>query len=155
MNAPLRIGLQVVLGLVIIALVAALYYQIVIPGQRVADQERKVDMARQQMDVLRTGLIRYARAEGRYPTTLDSVVIVMRNDSAAMANPDSVYELGGTGYRLDLDNILVSPRTEQRFVYEVNQDTTDVPFYVLEDPGTGDIIGSLTEPTRRNAASWE
>lgn len=155
MNGPLRIGIQVVLGLAIIALCVALYYVIVVPGQEAERRQAEVDNTRQRMDVLRTALIRYEREEGRYPSTLDSLVMAMRTDSAAIANPDSVYEFSLLGYSLDLDEVTTSARSGEPFAYAVNQDTTEVPFYLLEDPASDDAIGSLSEPTRRNAATWE
>jgi hypothetical protein len=87
---------------------------------------------------------------GRYLTTLDSLVEFIRQDSVLRVASDSVFGEGFT-----LDSLIYSPRTGEPFRLTVN-DTSRVKTYLLEDPGSDDNIGSIDpDITRVNAASWE
>ncbi len=102
------------------------------------------------MSDIRTALIRYEDLNGRFVTTLDSLVEFVKTDSLYRAAADSIF---GSGFVAD--SVIVSPRSGKRFVLTIN-DTSRVKTYMLQDPDSEDHIGSL-EPdvTKLNAASWE
>ncbi len=145
----LRIAIQVLLGIAILALGYWLYVSITAPWVAV-EQERAITAeTRGQMGKVRIALIRHERALDKFPSTLDSLVIWVRTDSATVANWDSLYGVNP-------DSMLYSPRTGNRFLYTLI-DTGRVAIYLLKDPDSDDQIGS-TNPddiTTLNAASWE
>ena len=147
----LKIVIQIVLGLVILALCYWLYVSITEPWDAV-ERERAVTAAtRAQMDKVRIALIRHDRAEDRFPSTLDSLLIWMQGDSLIQANPESVFEVPG----INIDSLFYSPRTGAKFIYSLN-DTGRVKIYLLKDPDSDDQIGSENpDVTQLNAASWE
>jgi hypothetical protein len=102
------------------------------------------------MGDIRTALIRFERQNDSFPDSLDVLVDFIRQDSALMANQDSVF-----GRSIDLDSLLFSPRTGKPFQYAVN-DTGRVETYLLQDPDSDDQIGTLSgDVTQTNAATWE
>ena len=145
----LRIAIQVLLGIAIIALGYWLYVSITAPWEAV-EQERAITAeTRAQMNKVRVALISHERALDKFPGTLDSLIIWVRTDSATVANWDSLYGVNP-------DSMLYSPRTGNRFLYTLI-DTGRVAIYLLKDPDSDDQIGS-TNPddiTTLNAASWE
>ncbi len=145
-----RLGLQVVLAIVIIALSYWLYLSITEPYKVVEQQRAVTERTRDRMDEVRTALVQYERQYDRFPHTLDSLVMYVREDSLMAPRVDSIF---GPGF--NPDSLIYSPRTGRQFEYSVN-DTSNVNIYLLEDPDSGDRIGSA-EPdvTRINAASWE
>ena len=146
-----KIVIQIVLGLVIIALCYWLYISITEPWDAIERERAVTAMTRDQMDKVRIALIRHERVEDRFPGTLDSLLIWVRQDSVIQSNPDSVFEMVG----INLDSLLYSPRTGSKFLYSLN-DTGRVKIYMLKDPDTDDRIGSETpDVTQLNAASWE
>lgn len=146
----LRVGLQVILGIVIVILAYVLYVSITEPYKVVERQREMTQRTRDRMAHIRTAMIRYERVNERYPTTLDSLVMFVKQDSLMVAKRDSVF-----GEPVQADSLPFSPRTGNQFELSVN-DTARVKTYLLEDPDSGDRIGTL-EPdvTRLNAASWE
>ncbi len=145
----LRIAIQVLLGIAIIALGYWLYVSITAPWAAV-EQERAITAeTRGQMNKVRLALITHERALDKFPSTLDSLIIWVRTDSATVADWDSLYGLNP-------DSMLYSPRTGNRFLYTLN-DTGRVAIYLLKDPDSGDQIGSTNSDdiTTLNAASWE
>ena len=150
-NSPgLRIGIQILLGIVIIALAYFLYVSITEPW---AIEERKREMTeltRERMDKVHTALIRYERQQDRFPGSLDSLVMWAQQDSLISLRSDSLF---GEGFVLD--SLPYSPRTGSAFEYSVN-DTGRVAIYLLKDPDSDDQIGSdVPDVTQINAASWE
>ena len=145
----LRIAIQVLLGIAIIALGYWLYVSITAPWAAV-EQERAITAeTRGQMNKVRLALITHERALDKFPSTLDSLVIWVRTDSATVVDWDSLYGVNP-------DSMLYSPRTGNRFLYTLI-DTGRVAIYLLKDPDSDDQIGS-TNPddiTTLNAASWE
>ena len=145
----LRIAIQVLLGIAIIALGYWLYDSITAPWAAVEQERAITAQTRAQMDKVRIALIRHERTEDKFPSTLDSLIIWVKTDSATVADWDSLYGLNP-------DSMLYSPRTGNRFLYTLN-DTGRVAIYLLKDPDSGDQIGSTNSDdiTTLNAASWE
>lgn len=142
--------IQVVLALVIVGLVYFLYESITEPYEAILEQERLTEETRDRMEMIRTSMIRYERVNGRFPMTLDSLVMFVRADSALQADRDSLFGVG-----FNVDSLIFSPRTGTQFELAVN-DTSNVKIYRLDDPDSDDYIGSTSpDPTRLNAASWE
>ncbi len=149
-SRPLRIGIQILLAIVIVGLSYWLYLSITEPYEAVEEQQRITSLTRDRMGDLRTALVRFETVNGRYPSSLDSLIAFVRMDSVLSANPDSVF---GPGFVPD--SLPYSPRTGDRFEYAVN-DTSRVKSYLIKDPNSDDRIGTIEgEVTMLNAASWE
>ncbi len=149
-----ELGLRVFLAVVIIVLVGVLYYVTVVPAQEAEARERETSLVRERMGDVRTALITYRDSMDAYPSTLDSLVLYTRSDSAFQA------QIAGQDARLrpvSIDSLPYSPRTGARFDYEVVEDTAGVQIYWLADPDLpADSIGArYPSPGLRNAASWE
>lgn len=147
----LRIGIQIVLGIIIVGLAYWLYISITEPYERVERQREMTQMTRDRMELVRTALIQYERREDRFPGTLDSLVMWVRQDSFVQANRDSLFEQD-----FNTDSLPFSPRSGEQFEYAAS-DTGRIDIYYLKDPNSEDFIGT-TDPndvTMLNAASWE
>lgn len=147
---------SLVLGIVIIALTWVLYDSIITPYQEVLDREEMTERVRTKMSTIRDVLIQYELEYGKFPPAeggLDSVIFYLQNDPEMIALHDSILVDNGTRY--SPDQIVFSPRDNQRFLYSVN-DTLRPPLYLLEDPSEEfeDAIGSLSRTTMRNAPNW-
>ena len=146
----LRIGIQVVLALIIVALAYWLYVSITEPYQVILREERLTDLTRQRMDNIRQAMIRFESDSTRYPTSLDTLVMYVKEDSAIQADAEDLF-----GPNFNPDSLPFSPRTGNRFELAVN-DTARVNTYLLEDPDSEDYIGTTAgDVTQLNAASWE
>ena len=150
------LAIRAVLGLFIIGLVVALYFVTVVPAQRAEAARLETDLTRERMRDVRTALITYRDSLDGYPSSLDSLVLFTRTDSAFQA------ELAGQDPEarlrpVSIDSLMYSPRTGARFNYEVVEDSTGLEVYWLGDPDVeADSIGARTpNPALRNAASWE
>lgn len=145
----LRLGIQVLLAIAIVALGYWLYVSITAPYARIEQAREVTEQTRQRMKKLSQALILYERETDDFPSSLDSLLIWLRNDTLA-ALRDQVL-----GADLNMDSLLFSPRTGSRFVYALN-DTGRVEIYLLKDPDSEDQIGSeVPDVTLLNAASWE
>lgn len=145
----LRAGIQIGLGIVIVALAYYLYVSITEPYEAIEREQEITEQTRQRMGYIRQALIQYERDTDRFPGSLDSLISYMRADTTF--SPDSLYQ----GEDVNLDSLLYSPRTGNAFEYTVN-DTGAVDIYLLKDPDSEDQIGSTEpDPTELNAASWE
>lgn len=151
--------ITVILGVIIIILGYVLYDSIVSPYEKVLEERAITEETRQQMVKIRDGLVVMNRKEGRFPHTLDSLLIFLQNH-------EEIEQLrrNGTYYFVDerdtilyqeapLENLFRSPRTNRRFEYTLN-DTLRPQIYLLEDPDSDDHVGDLQRTTRLNATSW-
>ncbi len=148
--------LSIVLGLIILALSWFLYDSLITPYQEVLEREAMTEQVRDRMTTIKDVLIQYELRNGKFPPEeggLDSVVQFIQTDSIMVSMADSVLSYQGEGY--DVNQLIISPRDQQRFIYSVN-DTTRPPLYLLEDPSEDyeDAIGSLSRTTMRNAPNW-
>jgi hypothetical protein len=149
-SSGLRTGIQLGLAVVILGLSYLLYVSLTAPYEKIERQRELTEQARSRMQMVRTALMRYERTYDRFPGSLDTLKFYLR-DSLSAAERDSLFERSLP----PIDTLLVSPRTNQRFDYALNEEE-GVPTYLLEDPGTDDRIGTLTgDPTEANVASWE
>ncbi len=147
----LRIAIQVLLGIVIIALGIWLYVSITAPWAAVEAERAITAQTRAQMDKVRLALIRHEREVDKFPNTLDSLSIWMKTDSVTVADWDSLF--GGHP-----DSLYYSPRTGNRFLYSLATDSLGrMTIYLLKDPDSEDHIGSMDpeDITSLNAASWQ
>lgn len=149
-SGALQTGIQVLLGIVIIGLAYFLYQSITEPYDRIERQQQLTEETRQRMTNIRTALVDYERDSASYPDSLDLLLQHIRTDTILSTRQDSVF-----GGALNLDSLLYSPRSGNRFEYAIS-DTGRVETYLLEDPDSDDRIGTLTgDPTQQNTASWE
>ena len=144
------VAVQIGLGLVIVVLASFLYDSITAPWEAVQAEQRLTDTTRARMNQVRIALRHFDDANDGFPSTIDSLILYVREDSILNLNPDSVFQ-----GPFDLGEFVTSPRSGTRFHYAVN-DTGRVAVYYLKDPDSGDYIGS-TEPdiSRLHAGSWE
>ncbi len=142
-----RVGIQVVLGIIIVVLAYVLYESITEPYERVERRRALTEATRTRMIDIRQALIAYESEFDTFPSTLDSLTIYLRENPSII---DSLY-----GPNFELDSLEYSPRTGEPFEYAVN-DTGTVDIYLLEDPNTEDQIGGLEpDPTQINVANWQ
>lgn len=143
-------ALQVVLALAILVLTYFLYESITEPYEAVERQKELTENTRDRMSDIRAAMIEYNRREGRFITSIDSLVTWLKSDSAMVAHADSIF---GAGFMAD--SLPFSPRTGNRFVLAVN-DTSRTATYRIGDPDSDDHIGTISgDVTQLNAASWE
>ncbi len=149
-SQALRTVLQLVLAIIIVGLAYLLYVSITEPYEAVERRKEVTQLTRDRMSQVRAALGVYQRANGRYPSSLDSLVLYVRTDSVVSASADSLF---GEGFMAD--SLSFSPRTGTMFEYTLN-DTGRVAIYLLKDPNSEDRIGALIpDITLLNAASWE
>jgi type II secretory pathway pseudopilin PulG len=143
-------AIQFILAIVIAGLGYVLYLSITEPYEAVERRKEVTRQTRERMSDVRTALIMYQRENDRYPLTLDSLVAYVQTDSLIGVAADSIF---GVGFLAD--SLVYSPRTGRIFEYAVN-DTSRVKIYLLKDPDSEDVVGSLQpDITLLNASSWE
>ena len=113
--------------------------------------EALTEETRQRMDIIRQVAIHYETQYDRYPSSIDSLEIYAKQDSAFLLVRDSILSSLPS-----VDSLIFSPRNGQPFYYAIN-DTSRVKTYLLKDPLTADSIGTVipNDVTLVNAASWE
>ncbi|PIQ60943.1 MAG: hypothetical protein COV99_10075 [Bacteroidetes bacterium CG12_big_fil_rev_8_21_14_0_65_60_17] len=146
----IQTALQAVLAIVIVVLAYILYQSITEPYARVERQKELTELTRERMRDVRSALVTYERRNDRFLSTLDSLLMWVKQDSFMIAKADSIF-----GSDLDVDSLIYSPRTGKKFEYVLN-DTSRVSTYLLKDPDSIDSIGTMMgDVTLLNAASWE
>ncbi|RNC84378.1 MAG: hypothetical protein ED557_05150 [Balneola sp.] len=147
--------LSVVLGVVILALSWWLYDSIVTPYKIVEERQAETERVRARMLSLKDALVQYEAKFGHFPPTdggLDSIVTYLQTDSLMVAMGDTLFQqIPPLTY--SPESIILAPRSGERFSYTLN-DTLRPPLYLLEDPDSDDLIGSLSRTTMRNAPNW-
>ena len=154
----MRLAIQLVLAVVIVIGAYLLYETITGPYEEFQERELQTELTRARMDHIRTALIEYRNEDRNYPSTLDSLVLFVKTDSAYIGEDLNEVFPVPDGRAFDPDSLPFSPRSGSPFVYQlVRDDTSGVEIYYLQDPDVSeDFIGAQTpDPARRNAASWE
>ena len=147
-----RVILQVVLGIVIVVLTYVLYVSITAPYEEIRAEQRRTERVRDRMNLTREALIDYRNRQGRFPNTLDSLAMFIRQTPEMRVEIDSLSEMSNFA----ADSLLQSPTTGNPFEYATSPDTARVDIYRLRAPDSEDQIGTLElDPTQVNTASWE
>jgi len=142
--------MQAILAIAIIGLTYFLYVSITAPYEAVERQKEVTEMTRTRMDQIRAAMIEHQRRNGRYISTLDSLVMWLKTDSTMVASSDSIFAYGFVA-----DSLLYSPRSGKPFELAIN-DTSRTATYRIDDPDSDDYIGTISgDVTQLNAASWE
>ena len=149
-----RIAIQLGLAALVVVLAVILFRSIVLPYQAHQEMLAEQTLVRERMDDLRGALISYRDAYDGYPSTLDSLGVFVRQDTAFVRD-DAADDTRAAPF--SADEITTSPRSGTPFLYELASDTSGVTIYWLRDPDVEeDSIGSRDpNPAYRNAASWE
>lgn len=156
MNIQQRNNLiSIVLILIIVVLGYVLYDSITAPWNKEMAKQEVTDNIRTRMTLVRDALINYQarHPQGKFPSTLDSLVVFLKTDSLMIARGPELFADKNGVY--NPDSLIFSPRPpHERFQFTVN-DTIRPPLYLLKDPNSDDVIGSLDRITLLNAPSWQ
>lgn len=142
---------SIILKIVIVLLMAVLVYVIYEPYQIQAQEEAYRTESRLRMLNIRAGQLQHIGQYGRYASTLDSLVMFIQT------LPDSVRSVAFTPLSTGTftpGSLLHAPKSDRPYVL-ISVDTSAIKKYLLEDPDGYGSIGSLTDDSRVNKASWE
>lgn len=150
MNNGVRKGLQAILILIIAVLGYFLYRSINDPYAEYQRREAIEQSVHNRMEQNMQMLIRFERTNRRFPSTLDSLVLFVKADSAAQAEGLEMF-----GEAFMPDSLMFSPRSGNVFLYTAS-DTGAVKYYKLTDPDNpANFIGTDTGDVNRiNLTSW-
>jgi hypothetical protein len=141
--------LTIVLLIVIIGLGYWLYISITGPWQEVQRERQVTEQVRDRMYQVNNAIRYFNDRNNSFPPSLDSLMIFLQQDSLFQLRATNIL----VANEFNPETFLNSPRTGNRFTYEVNAESRP-PLYILKDPDTEDHIGTLTRITDRGAASW-
>lgn len=142
-----------ILKAVIAVLFGVLIYVLYEPYQIREQEERNKKESRARLVNIRAAQLMYITEHGKYAPSIDSLVIYVKSKIAAgTIPPDTFRPLTFSAF--DPDSLLRTPGS-QRPYYLTSVDTTVIKKYVVEDPDGYGAIGSLTDDSRVNKASWE
>lgn len=145
--------ISIVLSVIIIGLSYVLYDSITTPYQARVQQIEERDRVRERLQNVRDALIAYQREKGNYPPSLDSIQVFLETDPVMIGARDTLF-VSPLNPTFDLSTFLLSPRSLTPFEYALN-DTLRPMVYLLKDPDSDDLIGSLDRTTRLNAPNWD
>lgn len=150
MNIEQRNRILSILLIVVIGVLSVwLYNTITGPWKEVQAKQAETQQVRSRLMAVNDAIRYYNEQQGRYPQSLDSLVIFLRNDTFFQENVDSLLR----NRQFDADQFINSPRTGNRFEYALN-DTVRPQLYLIEDPDSEDHVGTLSKVTDRGAPSW-
>ena len=142
---------SIILKSIIVILTAVLVYVIYEPFQIQAEEESFRAESRLRMVNIRAAELQFIGVHGRYASTLDSVVAFIESLPDSIKATTFAAPRGGT---FTPQSLLTAPKSNRPYTL-VTVDTSAIKKYFLEDPDGYGSIGSLTDDTRVNKASWE
>ncbi len=142
-----------VLKAVIVLLFAALVYVLYEPYQIREQEGNYKKESRLRMMNIRAAQLNFISENGRYCSTLDSLVMFIKTKLDSGRIDASIFKPLTHG-SFELDSLLHSPKSHRPYSLQ-SVETTVIKKYLLEDPDGYGSIGSLTDDTRVNKASWE
>ena len=144
-NRILSILLIVVIGV----LTVWLYNTITGPWKEVQAKQAEIQQVRNRLLAVNDAIRYYNERQDRYPASLDSLVMFLRDDTFFQQNADSLLR----NRQFDPATFIESPRSGNRFEYALN-DSVRPQLYIIEDPDSEDHVGTLDKVTDRGAPSW-
>jgi len=144
---------SIIFKVVIVILVLVLAWVLYQPYVLLKEEEAYKKESRLRMTNIRTGQLQHIGAYGRYATDLESLILFLKTDSLVIAKMDSLFKPLSGGIFVP-ESLVYAPKSHQRYMLEVD-DTSTVKKYFLQCPDGYGSIGSLTDDSRINKASWE
>jgi len=142
---------SIILKIIIGLLTAVLVYVIYEPYQIQAEDESFRAESRLRMINIRAAQLQFIGLNGRYASTLDSVVSFIGTLPDSIRTTAFVALSSGS---FTPQSLLTAPKSNRPYTL-VTVDTSAIKKYYLEDPDGYGSIGSITDDTRVNKASWE
>ncbi len=142
---------SIILKVIIVILMAVLVYVIYEPYQIQAQEEAYRKESRLRMENIRSAQLQFIGQHGRYASTLDSLVMFI--DTLPDSTRTVTFKPLANG-TFTPESLLATPKSDRPYVL-VSIDTSAIKKYLLEDPDGYGSIGSLTDDSRVNKASWE
>lgn len=142
-----------ILKAIIVVLLGVLVYVLYEPYQIRQREEMFKKESRLRMMNIRAAQLAYISEYGRYCSSLDSLVAFIKERLQDGKLDPSVFKPLTHG-TFEPDSLLHSPKSLKPYSLQTIE-TTVIKKYLLEDPDGYGSIGSLTDDTRVNKASWE
>ncbi|HWP82241.1 MAG TPA: hypothetical protein VNN76_06270 [Bacteroidota bacterium] len=142
-----------VLKAIIVVLLGVLLYVLYEPYQVREREENYKKESRLRMMNIRTAQLQYISEKGVYANSLDTLVAFVKEKLAAGAIDPSIFKPLSHG-AFTPDSLLKTPKSQRPYSLQTVEQTV-IKKYLLEDPDGYGSIGSLTDDTRVNKASWE
>jgi hypothetical protein len=142
-----------ILKAIIVILVGVLIYVLYEPYQIRQREEMFKKESRLRMMNIRAAQLAYISEHGRYCSSVDSLVSFIKEKLQAGTLEAAVFKPLTHG-SFEPDSLLHSPKSQRPYSLQTVE-TTVIKKYLLEDPDGYGSIGSLTDDTRVNKASWE
>lgn len=138
---------------VIVVLVAILIYVLYEPYEIREQEETYKRESRLRMVNIRTAQLQHIAEHGNYANSIDSLVVYVKSrlDSARF---ERTIFLPLAKSPFEPDSLLRTPKSQRPYSLQ-SVEVTVIKKYLLEDPDKYGSIGSLTDDTRVNKASWE
>jgi len=136
---------------VIVVLLGILLYVLYEPYQIREQEETFRRESRARMTNIRQAQLLYISEHNQYASNLDTLVAFIKT------RPDSVLQVLSRPLVLTSfvpESLLLAPKSGRPYRL-TSVDTTVIKKYLLEDPDGYGSIGSLTDDTRVNKATWE
>ena len=138
---------------VIVVLFGILFYVLYEPYQVREQVEINRRESRARLMNIRAAQLMYITDFAKYAPSIDSLVAYVKGKMAAGTVPmDTFKPLAMSAF--DPDSLLRTPGSQRSYIM-TSVDTTVIKKYVVEDPDGHGTIGSLTDDSRVNKASWE
>ncbi len=138
---------------IIVILVGVLIYVLYEPFEIREREDSFRRESRARMSNIRTAQLQYIGEFGRYSSTMDSLVAFVKSELAAgTLSTETFKPLVFSPFVPE--SLSLAPKSYRPYVM-TSVDTTIIKKYLLECPDGYGSIGSLTDDSRINKASWE
>lgn len=144
---------SIVLKIIIALLIGILIYVIYEPYHIRQQEDIFKRESRTRMINIRTAQLAYIERFNRYTGSLDTLVQFI-NDSLLTVPSDRVVFKPLVSGPFVPESLKYAPRSHRPYVL-TSIDTTRIMKYLLEDPDGFGTVGSLTDNSKINKASWE
>ena len=142
-----------ILKAVIVLLFGILIYIIYEPYQIREQEESNKRESRARLMNIRSAQLLYITDFGKYAPSIDSLIAFVKGKIAAGTVPADTFR-PLTMSAFDPDSLHHTPGSLRPYSV-TSVDSTVIKKYVAEDPDGYGTIGSLTDDSRVNKASWE
>ncbi|MBM4168884.1 MAG: hypothetical protein FJ215_06975 [Ignavibacteria bacterium] len=139
--------------IIIVALIGVLIYVLYEPFEIREREDALRRESRARMTNIRAGQLQFINKFGKYAPSVDSLIAFIKEEVAAGTVTTETFKPLALGPFVP-ESLAHSPKSFRPYVM-TSVDTTIIKKYILECPDGYGSIGSLTDDSRINKASWE